>query len=461
MSEKSFRENLTAMGLKRVLSFLDANPEGNIPRLIEWVERFNPEGVMTVRLQAVRNGLANPKGNWYQLTKSFWTDIDDDVRRKLFENFVINATAVGSARQKKLREEHQCNIPWAFLIDPTSACNLRCKGCWAAEYGHQLSMDYELLDDIIRQGKKLGVFFYLYSGGEPLMRKDDILRLCRKHSDCVFMAFTNATLIDDAFADALLEVKNFVPAISVEGFAAETDERRGVGSYAIMMDAMKILKERKLPFGFSTCYTRQNVDVVASEDYFDEMIARGCKFGWFFTYIPVGEGAVRELMVTDGQREYMYHQIREFRKTKPLFTMDFWNDAEFVGGCIAGGRRYLHINANGDIEPCAFIHYADSNVREKTIIEALKAPLFKEFHQQQPFNQNHLRPCPLLDNPDSLVQVVASSGAYSTEILHEEPVLQLCSKCYETAKRWGVTADRLWEKTHGEESHPRSATGEA
>lgn len=95
------------------------------------------------------------------------------------------------------------------------------------------------------------------------------------------------------------------------------------------------------------------------------MIAWGAKFCWFFTYMPVGVDAVPELMVTDEQREYMYHKVREFRKTKPLFTIDFWNDGEYVKGCIAGGRSYFHINANGDIEPCAFIHYSDSNIREK------------------------------------------------------------------------------------------------
>ena len=447
MSVRSLKENLTAFGLRRVLSYLDSNPDENIPRMIDWAERFNPEGVMTVRLQAVKNGLKNTEGNWYRLAKGLWTDIDSGVRKKMFENFVVNATAIGSARQKKLRDMYQCNIPWAFLIDPTSACNLRCKGCWAAEYGHELSMDFELLDDIIRQGKELGVYFYLFSGGEPLMRKDDIVRLCSKHNDCVFLAFTNATLIDEEFADAMLEVKNFVPAISVEGFEKETDARRGKGSYAAMMKAMKILQERKLPFGFSTCYTSENVDVVSSERYFDEMIERGCIFGWFFTYIPVGVGAVPELMVSDKQRAHMYRKIRAFRQTKPLFTMDFWNDAEYVGGCIAGGRRYMHINANGDIEPCAFIHYADVNIHTHSIMEALKSPLFREFHQHQPFNANHLCPCPLLDNPDSLMHVVEEAKAFSTEILHKEPVEALCSKCFETARRWGITADHLWAES--------------
>ena len=113
------------------------------------------------------------------------------------------------------------------------------------------------------------------------------------------------------------------------------------------------------------CYTRANAEVIGSEEFIDSMIEWGAKFAWFFTYMPVGVNAVPDLIVTAEQREFMYHQIRKFRKTKPLFTMDFWNDGEYVSGCIAGGRYYLHINANGDIEPCAFIHYSDSNIHEK------------------------------------------------------------------------------------------------
>ena len=76
--------------------------------------------------------------------------------------------------------------------------------------------------------------------------------------------------------------------------------------------------------------------------------------------MPVGSGAVTDLLPTPEQRTAIYHRIREFRSTKPIFSMDFQNDAEYVGGCIAGGRRYLHINARGDVEPCVFIHYSNA-----------------------------------------------------------------------------------------------------
>jgi MoaA/NifB/PqqE/SkfB family radical SAM enzyme len=449
MSEKNIVENLQSYGLKKVLAYLDADPDNNIPKILDWVEKFDRDGVVAKQMNTVKKVLTDKDSNWYKLVKSLYTDIDDNVRKKLFENFLINATIIGGKRQMKAREENNCNIPWAILMDPTSACNLHCTGCWAADYGKKMNMDFDTLDSIISQGKKLGTFMYIYSGGEPLVRKDDIIKLCEKHDDCAFLAFTNATLIDEEFADEMLRVGNFVPAISVEGFEEETDFRRGEGTYKAVIKAMKILKARKLPFGISCCYTRKNTDVIGSEAYIDDMIAKGAKFAWFFTYMPVGNDAVPELLVTAEQRKYMYKQIREFRKTKPIFTMDFWNDGEYVKGCIAGGRNYLHINANGDIEPCAFIHYSDTNIHENTLLQAYKNPLFMQYKQNQPFNNNHLRPCPLLDNPGRLTKMVENSGAKSTDMQNPEDVHELSAKCYDASVNWAPVADELWEKSHG------------
>ena len=248
----------------------------------------------------------------------------------------------------------------------------------------------------------------------------------------------------------MLRVKNFVPAISVEGFEESTDFRRGQGTFKRIEKAMTILKERHLPFGLSCCYTRQNTDEIGSEEYFDQMIAWGAKFCWLFTYMPVGKDAVPDLMVTPEQRKYMYEQVRKFRETKPIFTLDFWNDGEYAGyngkpgGCIAGGKRYLHINANGDIEPCAFIHYSDSNIREKTLLEALQSPLFMAYRKGQPFSDNLLRPCPLLDNQGALAKMVKESGAHSTDLQNPEDVDDLTAKCIPAADKWKPVADELW-----------------
>ncbi|WP_347474278.1 radical SAM protein, partial [Clostridium sp. 2-1] len=179
---------------------MDNNPEENVPKVLSWLRKFDKENYYRNAYDLVEEALKDPQNNWYRLIMSLYTDIDAGVRKKTFENFIIHASIIGCQRKNKNEEKYNCNIPWAILMDPTSACNLHCTGCWAADYGNRLNMDYDTLDRIIEQGKALGTYMYIYSGGEPLVRKNDIIRLCEKHSDCEFLAFTNGTLIDEAFA---------------------------------------------------------------------------------------------------------------------------------------------------------------------------------------------------------------------------------------------------------------------
>ena len=318
-------------------------------------------------------------------------------------------------------------------------------------YGHQLNLSLDDLDSIITQGKKLGTYMYIYTGGEPLVRKGDIIKLCEMHPDCMFLSFTNGTLIDEAFCQEMLRVKNFVPAISLEGFEAANDSRRGEGVYQKVHAVMALLNSHNLPFGISTCYTSRNVDDVSSERYFDQLIDSGALFAWFFHYMPVGNDAAVELLPSPEQRSKMYHAIRTFRSTKAIFTLDFQNDGEYVGGCIAGGRRYLHINAKGDVEPCVFIHYSNVNIHDVSLLDALKSPLFQAYHRSQPFNNNMLRPCPMLENPEFLPKMVAETGAVNTDYQSPESPEHLCEKTIPYAQRWKPVADALWQESHSQQ----------
>jgi len=260
------KQMIEAYSLKKVINYLDSNPDESIPKVIDWVERFDRKKEYATACRLAKEALTDPNNNWNILMKSLFTDIDAGVRKTILENFIGNSLILRNQRKSELEKKYNCNIPWTLLLDPTSACNLNCTGCWAAEYGHQLSLSFEQLDNIIMQAKDLGIHMFIFTGGEPLCRKKDIIRLCEKHNDCVFSCFTNGTLIDEEFADEMLRVKNFVPAISVEGFEKETDARRGKGTYQAVIRAMDILREKKLLFGFSACYTRQNADVIGSEE---------------------------------------------------------------------------------------------------------------------------------------------------------------------------------------------------
>lgn len=439
----SVSTTLAKFGLTKAFNHLYKDPEANLLEAMDWADKFSNGGFANQRA-AIRKAISDPSDPYYPYVRHILNDVDPEIVKTLIVNFFINGNLVGGPIQEELRQKYNCNIPWTILLDPTSACNLHCTGCWAAEYGNKLNLSYDEIDDIIKQGKEMGVYFYIYTGGEPLVRKDDLIRLCEKHDDCVFMAFTNGTLIDEAFADEMLRVKNFVPSISLEGSKEATDSRRGDGVYDKAVKAMKLLREKKLLYGISCCYTSENYDSISSEAYWDMMIEMGAYFVWYFHYMPVGNDASVELMPNPEQRELVYRRIREQRARKPLFAMDFQNDAEFVGGCIAGGKNYLHINANGDLDPCVFIHYSDSNIREKTILEALRSPLFMAYHDGHPFNDNMLRPCPMLENPELLREMVKKTGAKSTDLESPESVDHLCDKCENYAKHWKPKAEELW-----------------
>ena len=446
------KKQATAFLARRTMRYIVKDPEKNFPRLMKLgriaVKGRDPFYGRTIDLfEHIWNDRQNP---WRAYFLRVLTQLNPMQREKFVLNFLINDSVFGFTEQNELSRKLGCNIPWAILMDPTSACNLRCKGCWAAEYEKHDQLTLEEMSRVIDQGRQIHCYFYIYSGGEPMMRKADIIRLCEKYPDCEFAAFTNGTLIDDSFAADMERVGNFVPVISIEGFEAQTDMRRGKGTFQRVVKAMEILKRHHLAFGFSCCYHSQNVDTVASDEFIDFMIDSGAWFGWYFTFIPVGTDAPMELMVSAEQRAFMYRRVNEIRNRKPIFVLDFWNDGEHCGGCIAGGRRYFHINAAGDAEPCAFIHYADSNIRDKSLLEILRSPLFMGYHDGQPFNKNMLRPCPLLDNPEKLRGIVKKSGARSTQPLDPEDVDHLTGKCEEAAASWAKTSAGLWDERKDE-----------
>lgn len=437
--------SIKKFGLEQAFNYLQKDPEKNYKKLIDWADVF-AHGEFKPHRKMIREIIENKDHPYHNFLMRLTTDLDPEVLKTVACNLFINAGMIGWDKQEEYRKKYGCNIPWTILLDPTSACNLHCTGCWAAEYGNKLNLTYDEIDDIIRQGKEMGVYMYIYTGGEPLVRKDDIIKLCEKHSDCVFLCFTNSTLIDEKFADDMLRVKNFVPAISLEGFEEATDGRRGEGVYNKVIKAIELLKRKKLMYGISACYTSANFDSITSEKFYDKLIDLGAYFVWYFHYMPVGNDAAVSLLPTPEQRTETYRRIRYYRSHKPLFAMDFQNDAEFVGGCIAGGRRYLHINANGDIDPCVFIHYSDSNIRNKTLLEALQSPMLMAYHDGQPFNKNMFRPCPMLENPELLREMVKKSGAVSTDLQSPESADHLCAKCDKYAANWKPVAEELWKE---------------
>jgi len=371
-------------------------------------------------------------------------DVAPNVREKIVMNLINNAMIQGQPRRQEFLKKHGINPPNHLVISPTMACNLKCFGCYAWEYSKKNDLPYDVCNRIIDEANAIGIYFFVITGGEPFYW-DNLFDFLERHNDSFFQIYTNGLLIDDKVAEKLAQLGNAIPCVSVEGFKEETEARRGIGSWDKIMNTFDTLKKHGVIYGFSVTATRKNNDIVVSDEFIDIMIKKGVFVGWYFNYIPIGREPDMNLMPTPQQRDYRRKRILEIRKTKNITIADFWNDGNLVQGCMAGGKNYLHINVNGDVEPCVFVHFAADNIKEKSLVEIITSPFFMAFRKRQPYSENLLRPCSIIDSPQILRDVIAETGAHPTHEGAETIITTLAKPLDEYAEAWKCYADKAWE----------------
>jgi len=310
--------------------------------------------------------------------------------------------------------------PATVVLEPTSRCNLNCPGCYAKSTAAGDDPPYDILRRIVAEAREMGVTLVTLSGGEPFLREAGdraITRLAGDFPNLGFLVYTNATLINADVARRLGDLGNVFPAISVEGHERESDARRGAGYYRGARRVRDLLAKHEVLYGFSGTVTRANADLLSSDEFIARRIEEGDLFGWYFLLQPIGRNPDTSLLVTSEQRAHLRDQIFKWRaEGKPIFIGDFWNDGLLVGGCIAAGRYYFHIYANGDISPCVFSPIACGNVFEilsgrseyRSLADFVnRHPFFVRFREKQKSIADWRAPCLLLDHPEHIRDVCA------------------------------------------------------
>lgn len=378
--------------------------------------------------------------------KKILRGINPHHRKTIIKAFIINQLLVGTNKRKAFSEKHNGLFPPGFfVISPSMKCNLNCYGCYAGYYDKSAELSFEEIDSVLMQAKEMGIHFCVVSGGEPLFHPR-IYDIFERHNDVIFHMYTNGSLIDEKACERIVKAGNVIPAISLEGHKEETDKRRGPGHFERVMKAMDFLKEAKVLFGFSATLTRQNCELLNSNEFIDSMIEKGCILGWYFMYVPIGREPNFDLMPTPEQRGHQFERLTHLRATKAILLADFWNDGPVVGGCISSGRKYFHVNAIGDVEPCVFCHFATHNIRSSSLQEAINSPLFQKIRCQLPSYENLLRPCTIIDKPDISRNAIIEHKAYFTHEGAEIIYNDLAREIDQYAAQYAKIADPLWEK---------------
>jgi MoaA/NifB/PqqE/SkfB family radical SAM enzyme len=398
-----------------VLGLLSRGGSGVLERIASTASRLAPSAVSHPILSAALASIIyGDDGQAMPLLRRVAAELSPHARKRLVKTLVVNGMLEAPTRRARFAAEHGFDPPLTILISPTNRCNLRCPGCYAAGFEREKELSYDILDKILAEVRSMGALYVGFSGGEPLVRKDDLFRLMGEYDDLFFIFYTNGTLMTESDAAELHRLGNVAPIFSLEGFEKATDARRGKGTFRAVMEKMDMLRALGAPFGTSMTVTSRNVDEITSLELFGELYRRGVMVSWLFLYMPVGREPDVSLMPTPEQRERLRQGAAGIRARYPVFVMEPWGDAPWAGGCIGAGRVVYHINAHGDVEPCVFAHYAKHNVHESSLTEALAGDFFKAFRAWRPEKGNPLTPCIIIDYPEHFRNLVRSHVPYAT-----------------------------------------------
>ncbi len=359
--------------------------------------------------------------------------ISPKVSRALISNFAGRVLMSESSCTQSFKDRYGFEPPAFLTISPTKRCNLTCRGCYASSSSESAeTLPFNIVSRIIREKTEIwGSYFTVISGGEPLLYRSNgktLFDIFEHHRDNYFMMYTNGTLITEEVAARMAELGNISPAISVEGFAKETDARRGKGVHSKILKAMDNLRKFGVPFGVSITATRDNADSIVSDEFIDDYFSNeGAVYGWIFQYMPIGRSYTTDLMLTPEQRLDLFIREEKIIKEHNLFMVDFWNGGPYSVGCISAGRPggYFYIDWNGNMAPCVFFPYHLANAYDiyregKTINDVLLSPYFSsirswqnEYGYTQPPDkvQNYIVPCIIRDHYEKAHSLISEFGA--------------------------------------------------
>jgi MoaA/NifB/PqqE/SkfB family radical SAM enzyme len=292
----------------------------------------------------------------------------------------IYAALPSAKRRREKIAKEGVDVPPLLIVSTTDACNLSCKGCYACERGEKgESLPSDRIFEVLDEAAEIGVSVVLLAGGEPLL-SHDWLDAMSKHDSMLGLVFTNGTLLEESRLAWFAENRHMIPLLSIDGNAAQTDVRRGGGVHAAVIRAMNALRLSGIPFGISVTVTSKNIDDALDDSFIEEYYHRGCRLFVYVEYVPAEAGTELLVLSKEDKRRLSDFSAQSTRKHAALFIA-FPGDEEPYGGCLAAGRGFVHIGADGAVEPCPFAPFSDVSLKSTFLKDALKSSLLAKVRE--------------------------------------------------------------------------------
>lgn len=315
-----------------------------------------------------------------QSLKVFFTDFVKVSLKNPSQAIFFYKTVRWQQQAAKLRvywETQGVHVPPIAIFSITNRCNLKCKGCyhWELHKSAGPEMNTDKMRSIIKEAKDLGISFMVLAGGEPFVRRE-ILDITKDFPEIIFLIFTNGLMINAELITKIKKQKNVVPVISLEGYRDDTDMRRGKGVYNKIKSIIENLNKHNIFYSVSITISKQTFDNVFDEEFIKSLVDLGCKLFFFVEYTPIKEGT-EDWIITNEQRSKIVDTVKNFREKYKALFIAVPGDEEEIGGCMSAGKGFVHISADGNLEPCPFAPYSDTNLREMSLKDALQSKFLK------------------------------------------------------------------------------------
>jgi MoaA/NifB/PqqE/SkfB family radical SAM enzyme len=325
-----------------------------------------------------------------------------------FARTALRQREAAGRRRRSARKGVQ--VPPLMILSVTRRCNLRCAGCFVQAQNRPTGKELNVaeLRGVLHDARDLGVSIVALAGGEPLTRPE-ILDVAGDFPELLFPLITNGSLLDDAILSRLESLRNVIPVISLEGLEFETDGRRGGGVYLRVLEAMDRMRERRIFFGTSLMVTRRNFGLITSRRFVRNLVDRGSRLFFYFDYVPIKSGT-EHLIPSQTQRGLEPFTMMLLRNEfRALFVASGASEAAF-GGCMAAGEGFVHVSAEGDLEPCPFSPFSDTNLREVPLRVALQSRLLRNIRESGEHLSEAGGGCALWNKRDWVQSMMAAPG---------------------------------------------------
>jgi MoaA/NifB/PqqE/SkfB family radical SAM enzyme len=306
-------------------------------------------------------------------------------------------------------------FPPFLYVSIINSCNLRCQGCWVDVEAEREMIELDTFNALVNDAKRQGSTFFGILGGEPFMHPQ-WLEMMAGHPDCYFQVFTNGHFITKQVAADMRRIGNVTPLVSIEGFKAVSDERRGKKDvFHKTMRGLENCLEARLLTGVATSVCQSNIDELLTESWLEQLIKLGVHYVWYHSYRPVGPKMNQQLALRPEQLLRIRQFIVEMRRRMPIAIIDAYYDHAGRALCPMATGISHHISPRGEVEPCPVIQFAAENIRDpRGAFEAMRSSVFlRDFRETA---KRATRGCIVLERPDLMKELVLKHQARDSTI---------------------------------------------